>query len=248
MRKETVMQMVRRLGIVAVCLGAVVVTGCGKKADQGESSPPAQTTGTQAPAAKTAGTQAPVAETAGTQAAAGNTAEPDYAKMAEDNRKALAEMNQGKNIESVPGATLKALLPAELPGMKRTDATAERTQTMGIDMSNAEGEYSAIDGSGANVRIKLTDTGNMSGSMRQSMSAWTMGQYSRETDTGYEKTTTINGCKGMEKYDTQNKEGSLQIMVGDRFIVDVQGYDVTMETIKQAVDKIDLKKLAACGS
>ncbi len=222
------MQVIKILGIVAVCLGVVVLTGCGKKADQDES----------ARSAEAAGTQAPV----------GDADEPDYAKMAEENRKALTEMNKGKDIESVAAATLKALLPAELPGMKRTDAISERTQTMGIDMSNAEGEYSAADGSDANVRIKLTDTGNMSGSMRLSMSAWTMGQYSRETDTGYEKTTTINGYKGMEKYDTQNKEGSLQFLVADRFIVDVEGYGVTMETLKQVVGQIDLKKLAASGS
>jgi len=222
------MQMLRRLIIVAVCLGVVVMMGCGKKSDQDES----------ARSAEAAGTQAPVAE---------ETA-PDYAKMAEENRKALTEMNKGKNIESVPAATLKALLPAELPGMKRTNATSERTQSMGIDMSSAEGEYNAADGSDADVRIKLTDTGNMSGSMRMGMSAWMTGNYSRETDTGYEKTTTINGCRGMEKYDTQNKEGSLEIMVADRFIVEIEGYGVTMEMLKQAVDKIDLKKLAASGS
>lgn len=226
-RKETAMQIRRRLGIVALCLGAVLVTGCGKKADKDESAQPTETSGTQAPA-----TDAP----------------PDYAKMAEENRKALTEANQGKVIEAVPAATLKALLPAELPGMKRTDASAERTQMMGIDTSNAEGQYSAADGSGANVRIKLTDTGNMSGTMRLGLNAWAMGQYSRETDTGYEKTITISGCKGMEKYDTQNKEGTLQILVADRFIVDVQGYNTTMEAIKKAVDQIDLKKLAACGS
>ena len=222
------MQMLRRLGIVALCLGALVMTGCGKKADQGESAPPP--------------------EAPGTQTSAADTSAPDYEKIAEENRKALTEANQGKVIEAVPAATLKALLPAELPGMTRTDASAERTQMMGIDTSNAEGRYSAADNSGANVEVKLTDTGNMSGSMRLGMSAWTMGQYSRETDTGYEKTTTISGYKGMEKYDTQNKEGSLQLLVADRFIVEVSGYGVTMETLKQAVDKIDLKKLAACGS
>jgi hypothetical protein len=221
------MQILRRLGIVALCLGAVLVTGCGKKADQDESAQPAETAGTQNPAAD---------------------APPDYAKMAEENRKALTEANQGKVIEAVPAATLKALLPVELVGLKRTDASAERTQMMGMDTSNAEGQYSAADGSGANVRIKLTDTGNMSGSMKMGLTNWTTMQYSRETDTGYEKSTTINGCKGMEKYDTQNKEGSLQILVADRFIVDVQGYNVTMEAIKKVVDQIDLKKLAASGS
>jgi hypothetical protein len=227
MRKETVMQMLRRWAMVAVCVGAVVLAGCGKKVDKGQ---PAQG-----------------ADTAGTSAAAPDAA-PDYAKLAEENRQALTEMNQGKNIEAVPGATLKALLPAALPGMTRSSASAERTQAMGTDMSNAEGQYNATDGSGARVKIKLTDTGNMSGSMRQSMNAWTMGSYSRETDTGYEKTTTVNGCKGMEKYDTQNKEGSLQILVGGRFIVDVEGYGVTMDALKQVVGKIDLKKLAAAGS
>jgi hypothetical protein len=221
------MQILRRLEIVAVCL-MVVMTGCGKKADQKESAQSAEAVGTQDPVE--------------------NTAEPDYAKMAEENRKALTESNKGKDIESISAATLKALLPAELPGMKRTNAISERTQTMGIDMSNAEGEYRASDDSGAYVRIKLMDTGNMSGSMRLSMSAWNIGQYSRETDTGYEKTTTINGYKGMEKYDTQNKEGSLEFLVADRFIVEVKGYDVTMETLKQVVDQIDLKKLAASGS
>ncbi len=221
------MQILKTLGIVALCLGAMLVTGCGKKADQDES---AQST-----------------ETAGAQDSAAD-APPDYAKMAEENRQALIEANKGKVIEAVPAATLKALLPTELAGMTRGDASAERTQMMGMDMSNAEGEYSATDNSGANVRIKLTDTGNMSGQMKMGLASWAMMQYSRETDTGYEKTTTINGCRGMEKYDTQNKEGSIQILVADRFIVDVQGYNTTMEAIKKAVDQIDLKKLAASGS
>ncbi len=225
------MQMAKRWEIVALCLGAVVLAGCGKKGDQGQPTQPAGAAGTQAPAGS----------------AATDQGAPDYAKLAEQNRQALTEMNKGKVIEAVPAATLKALLPAELPGMKRSDATAERTQAMGIDTSNAEGQYNATDGSGADVKIKLTDTGNMSGSMRLGMSAWAMGSYSRETDTGYEKTTTVNGCKGMEKYDTKNKEGSLQILVADRFIVDVQGYGVTMDTLKQVVDKIDLKKLAAAA-
>jgi hypothetical protein len=226
MRKEIVMQTLRRWEMVVVCLGAVVLAGCGRKADKGQPEQPAGTTGTPTSATDEA---------------------PDYAKLAEQNRQALTEMNKGKVIEAVPPATLKALLPAELPGMERSSATAERTQAMGIDTSNAEGQYNATDRSGARVRIKLTDTGNMSGSMRLSMNAWTMGAYSRETDTGYEKTTTVNGCKGMEKYDTQNKEGSLQLLVADRFIVDVEGYDVTMDAIKQVVNKIDLKKLAAAA-
>ncbi len=219
------MQMHKRVGVVALCVLAVALAGCGKKGDQKQSS------------------QSPQPG----QAAAGDAA-PDFAKMAEQNRQALAEMNQGKVIEAVSGATLKELLPAELPGMKRASASGERTQSMGVDVSNAEGRYEATDGQGAHVTIKFTDVGNMSGQMRLGMASWAMTQYSRESDTGYEKTSTFNGYKAFEKYDTQNKEGTVSVWVADRFIVEVAGDGVTMDTLKQMLGKVDFKKLAAAGS
>ncbi len=223
--KGTLMQMHKRMGVVALCVLAVAFAGCGKKGDQKQSSQSPQ------PA----------------QAAAGD-AMPDYAKMAEENRQALAQTNQGKVIEAVSGAKLKELLPTELPGMKRASASGERTQAMGVDVSNAEGRYEATDGQGAHVTIKFTDVGNMSGQMRLGMASWAMTQYSRESDTGYEKTSTFNGYKAFEKYDTQNKEGTVSVWVADRFIVEVAGDGVTMDTLKQMLGKVDFKKLAAAGS
>ncbi len=222
-RKETLMQMHKRVGIVAACVLAVALAGCGKKGDQKQSSQPSQP-------------------------APGASSMPDYAKMAEQNRQALAQMNQGKVIEAVSGATLKELLPTELPGMKRASASGERTQTMGVDVSNAEGRYEATDGQGARVTIKLTDIGNMTPQVRLGMASWAMAQYSRETDTGYEKTTTFNGYKAYEKYNTQDKEGTVSVFVADRFIVEIDGNGVTMDTLQQMLGKLDFKKLAATGS
>ena len=222
------MQMHKRVGVVALCVLAVALAGCGKKGDQKQSSQspqPAQTAGGAAPAASSM---------------------PDYAKMAEQNRQALAEMNQGKVIEAVSGAKLKELLPAELPGMKRASASGERTQSMGVDVSNAEGRYD--DGRGAHVTIKFTDVGNMSAQMRLGMASWAMTQYSRESDTGYEKTSTFNGYKAFEKYNTQDKDGTVSVFVADRFIVEIDGNNVTMDALKQMLGKMDFKKLAAAGS
>ncbi len=230
------MQMHKRVGIVAMCVLAVALAGCGKKGDQKQSSQspqPGQSAKTQA----AAGEAGPAASSM-----------PDYAKMAEENRQALAQMNQGKVVEAVSGATLKELLPAELPGMKRTSASGERNQSMGVDVSNAEGRYEAADGQGARVTIKLTDIGNMAAQVRLGMASWAMTQYSRETDTGYEKTTTFNGCKAFEKYNTQDKEGTVSVFVADRFIVEIEGNSVAMDTLKQMLGKLDFKKLAATGS
>jgi hypothetical protein len=131
--------------------------------------------------------------------------------------------------------------------MKRTDASAERTQTMGFDLAYATGQYQSEDGN-ANVRISIMDLGNMSGEMRTGMTAWTMMQYSRETDTGYQKTTTYGGYKGMEEYDKTNQTGAIRVFVADRFVVAAEGNGATMDMLKQALDKIDLKKLASLGS
>ena len=191
-------------------------------------------------AGQTVKSQAPAADATPIPAA---PSAADYAKIAEQNRQNLAQMNQGKVIEAVPAATLKDLLPADLPGMKRTKASGERNQAMGFDISTAEGRYEAADGSNASIAIKLTDVGNMSGPMRLGMTGWTLAQFSRETDTGYEKTTTYNGYKAVEKYDTQDRRGSFRVWVADRYMVEVQGNTITMDALKQALDKVDLKKL-----
>ena len=230
--------------IVVVCVLAVAMAGCGKKEGQGQAPETVEATKTQAAGA--APTVTP--QTPSTAAASAAPSAPDYAKMAEQNRQTLVQMNQGKAIEAVPGATLKSLLPSELPGMKRTEASSEKTNAMGVDMSTAEGRYEAADGGDASGHIRLTDVGNMTGPMRMGMAAWAVAQYSRETDTGYEKTTTFNGYKAVEEYNTEGKHGSLRVLVADRFIVEAEGNGVTMDAIKEMLSKVDLKKLAATGS
>ncbi len=235
------MEMHKSLRIIVVCVLAMVLAGCGKKGGSQPSSAPTQAPKGQAPA--------PAAAMAPAVSSPQDTPSPqDMEKMAEQNRQTLAQMNQGKVIEAVPAATLKESLPADLPGMKRTNASAERNQAMGMDITTAEGQYEAADGQGADVSIKLTDLSSMSGPMRLGMTGWAMAQFSRETDTGYEKTTTISGYKAVEKYDTQDKRGSLRLFVAERFIVEIEGNGVTMDTLKQMLGKVDLKKLAGAGS
>jgi hypothetical protein len=233
----------KSFGVIAFCVLAVILAGCGKE-DGGKQSQSAK----QAPAQsseQTAGQAAP-----GSQAPAGNQAPSpeDYTKMAEQNRQALTQMNKGKVIEAVTGDTLKALLPADLPGMKRTNTSAERTQMMGVDMSKAEGQYSQGDNGEGTITVTITDAGNMSGPMRMGMVGWTMAQYSRETDNGYEKTMTYKGYKGMEEYNKSDKNGTVRLFVADRFIVEVEGNGITMDALKQALDKIDLAKLSSAAS
>ena len=91
--------------------------------------------------------------------------------------------------------------------------------------------------------IKITDIGSMTGLAGMAMFAWASTDIDKETETGYEKTSMFNGFKSHEKYDKSSKSGELSTIVGGRFVVEASGYGVDMEAIKDAVTKVDLKKL-----
>lgn len=154
---------------------------------------------------------------------------------------AMSGGNGGKKVETVDYKQLKDMLPADLPGMKRTDATGEKTSAMGMQVSNAEGRYSSDQGS--SITLKISDIGSLTGLAGMAAYAWAATDYDRESDHAYEKTTTFNGYKAHEKYDKQNKSGELSVLVGNRFVVEAQGNGVDMDAIKDAVGKLDLRKL-----
>lgn len=155
---------------------------------------------------------------------------------------AMGAANGGKKVETVDYKVLKDMLPADLPGMKRSEATGEKNAAMGITIANAEGRYKNDDGS-QSMHVKITDIGSVTGLAGMAMFAWASTEIDRETETGYEKTSTFNGFKSHEKYDKSSKSGELSTIVGGRFVVEVSGNGVEMNAIKDAVAKVDLKKL-----
>jgi len=248
MERETQMSRSKCLILAAVCITAVLIAGCGKDDgdNQAQSTGPAQQQSSQpsvpqAPAQPQASAQPPSSGGMGGIPSPGQLSE-----MAAKNREVLTQMNQGKAVAAVTASTLKTVLPEKLAGMNRTDASAERNQAMGIDVTTAHAQYEGQNDMSLNLTV--TDAGNMTGPMRMGLAAWAMAEYSRETDTGYEKTGTFNGYKGMEEYDTENKQGSIRVFVADRFVVELDGYGLTMDTLKQALGQLDLKKIAALAS
>jgi major membrane immunogen (membrane-anchored lipoprotein) len=162
-----------------------------------------------------------------------------------DNMKEMEKnMKEGKAVEVVDFRELKALLPEEVEGMKRTKAEGEKNSAMGFNVSQAEGDYQTEDGSNS-LDIQIVDMGNMSGLAGLATWGWTIAEIDKETETGYERTTKYQGHKAFEKYDNQYQNGNIDVLVEGRFMVSVNGNNVPMETIKSALDDIDLGKLAA---
>jgi hypothetical protein len=142
-------------------------------------------------------------------------------------------------VTPVDFQTLKAMLPAALPGMARTNASGEANQGLGMQATNATGTYRGADGS--TVELSISDASAVSGlmEMAESLPQTT----NSESDSGYEKDVLLAGRKIHEKYNTQSHHGELQAFVAKRFAVAVTGEGVDMSRLESALGTVDLAKL-----
>jgi hypothetical protein len=149
--------------------------------------------------------------------------------------------NKG-TVNPVDFRKLKELLPEKAAGLKRIEATGEKSGAAGFTISRAEAKY-GDDGQTA-VHIEIFDTGGIAGVGTMALAAWTMADIDKETSTGYEKTTKLEGYKGYEKYDSQSKSGELNVLVADRFVVNINGNNLSVKKLKSILTSLDLNKLS----
>ena len=70
--------------------------------------------------------------------------------------------------------------------------------------------------------------------------------YEKETQDGYEKSVTVGGYPGWERWNKASKSGELNVVVEKRFLVQVEGNGIDDPKALHAVlDATDLKKLAS---
>jgi hypothetical protein len=137
---------------------------------------------------------------------------------------------------------LKTLLPESLPDFRRTQISGEKSGILGISIAFAEGLYR--NDTNGNLSLKITDMGGMRSIMLMAQAGWATIEIDRESETGYERTTSFGGFKGHEEYDHALRRGEIRILLGTRFLVEITGTDVTPETLQAAAAMIDYARLA----
>ena len=152
---------------------------------------------------------------------------------------ALNGLNNGEKVEAVNFRELKKLLPMKVAGMKQTNIEGESSGMAGFKYSQATAEYRDGD---ASFDISIVDGAGFAGVMT-GLAAWSLVEMDKESQDGYERTTTIDGHKAYEKYNSSTKDGQISILVEDRFIVHIEGNEVSEKDMKKALDALDLKRL-----
>ena len=192
---------------------AIAVSACGKSEEQKAAEKAADDLQKAAEAMSKAAAQT------GTAAATAGVGEA--AKAMQSMADALSGAGgDGKPVEPVSFQTLQAQLP-RVSGWEMKEPEGER-MTMPVPFSQIETRYTKDD---ARIDVKIVDTGFA----QLLVAPWSMmlaSGYSRETSRGYEKSTTIGGNPAIEKWNKDRKNGEIDVLLGKRFMVTIEGREI----------------------
>ncbi|TAG49944.1 MAG: hypothetical protein EAZ30_01320 [Betaproteobacteria bacterium] len=145
------------------------------------------------------------------------------------------------SFEPIDFRTLKEVLPQALAGFEKGESSGEKNNAFGIAISQAQQSFQSADGK-QRIRFEVTDPGSLAGPFALA-NVWMNIDIDKETSSGYEKTSTVDGRKLHEKWDKGSKQGEATLVVGNRFLVEVDAQGVEMKEVKALLAKVDVAKL-----
>ena len=215
--------------LCAVVVAALAVSGCGKSEAEKQAEKAAEDL-------KKAAESVTEAQQKGGDTAKGMA---DMAKAMQGMAAAIGG-GDGKPVEPVATDTLKATLP-QIAGWDTGEPRTER-MTAPIAFSQVETEYK---NGNSEIEVKVVDTGYA----QMLIAPWAMflaSGYSRETNEGYEKATSVGGHPGFERWEKDSKRGELNVFVGKRFLVTIEGDDLAdTKILHEIASKMDFGKIAS---
>jgi len=152
-----------------------------------------------------------------------------------------AALGGGAKVEALSPERLKGFLPETLAGLPRRELSAERNAAMGLQISEGKARYG--DGQGRSLDLEITDMGGAQGVMM--FAGWAAIESEKQTETGYEKTSRVDGRIVHEEWDSARKSGEYSVVLGERFVAKVSGEASDIGQLKAALASIDLGALEA---
>jgi len=140
-----------------------------------------------------------------------------------------------KKLTPLSTDQLKAMMPEELMGMKRTGVGASSYS------GTASGTASYKSEDGKELKVIIYDLAGEAGSSIYSIRYSLLWNYEHEDEFGYQKTEDFNGQKAILNYVKSRDEYSLTFLSNDRLLVTVEGDKTGLDLVKQAANSLNLK-------
>ena len=137
--------------------------------------------------------------------------------------------------------TLQGYLPQAVNGLARVSVTGETASAFGLTRSHARAAYA---GGGAGVTVRIADLAAMGALGKVADLGWRATGVDRQTGTGFEKGISIGGYRGLHGWDRASGERRIQVIVGQRFMVEAAGTHAEAALLEAAVRAVRLEELA----
>lgn len=146
----------------------------------------------------------------------------------------------GVSGEPIAPQELKALLPETVGDLKRDSIEAQGNQVMGMAGSSAKASYAA---DSQRVKLSITDIGGMAG--MAALAGWASSTLDRETPERVEKVYKQGQRTVRERYRKDGSQGEYTVILANGVVIEADGRQVEMPTLKNIVEGLDLAKLEA---
>ena len=160
----------------------------------------------------------------------------DATQMADKANDMNEKVDELKKLTPLTLDQLKALLPEEFMGMKRSNFSAN--SMMGAAFCSATYKN---DNDEKRLKVNIWDCAGEAGAGIYSMRYYTLWNFQQEDDNGYQKTVDYNGGKAIEKYSKSNDEYGLTYVANDRLLVSLEGEKTGLDAVKDAAKNLSLK-------
>jgi len=130
---------------------------------------------------------------------------------------------------------LKALIPETLMGGKRTDYNVSSAMGAGL----ARGEYELNDSTG--IKLNIYDCAGPGGAGIYSMQYLSMMNFQQESEDEYTKSIDFKGGRAYEHCNKVSNDCTLTFFSGERFLITLEGENVSADALKQAAGSLDIK-------
>lgn len=165
-----------------------------------------------------------------------------------NSQKAVKEVNKMQgDIEELQATTpltndeLKAFLPDQIMGMKRISYNVGEAAM--LEVASVRATYVNEDRS-KKFSINVIDgAGQMGAAMTAGMRMMLSQDFEEEDEYSSRRTVTKKGKKAVEEYESDGNNSSIKLMEGNRFYLEADGENMSLDETWEAIDKLNLKKL-----
>ncbi len=160
-------------------------------------------------------------------------------KLQKDLEKVTQDLQNLEPVDPVPFADLIESLPDQPSAWEAEEAEGETNSVGEFKISQAERTYRQGE---KQIEVKIIDWAH-----NQALSAPFVlsSRFSQESTKGYNKGIQIGESVGREEYKNDSKRGSLNLLVGKRFLVEISGRQIEPAELRQWWEQVKTEELLA---